>query len=243
VSLSIRPLEAGFRGELTIRAGRSQAERVLSSQRCDELVDALALVAALALKNAAPLASRATAPPMPLPPRAPASRAPRPWQVGAGLAGGVLQGVAPTPAGGGELFVQLTVLRWLHPSVEVGASLFGQTDHLAGRDVRFLWAAGHLTVCPLRLATPGERFSAAPCARLDLGGQRVGAATTRTTAWVAPALLARGRLRLTRWLGLEAELGASFPLLRYRYAFSPGPTVYTVPVAGLYGRGGVVAWF
>jgi hypothetical protein len=119
-------------------------------------------------------------------------------------------------------------------------------------DARFTWIAGRLEGCPgtwprailsPRAAGP-VHVGVSPCALIDLGaltgeGSRTFDAARETRPWVAPGLLARVQLDLFRALLIEAEAGVTFPLLGYRYYFSPTTTVFTVPRAGLFGGLGV----
>ena len=65
------------------------------------------------------------------------------------------------------------------------------------------------------------------------------AAASATRAWVAPGLLARASARIVGPLVLEIEGGAAFPLLRYRFYFSPDVTAHVAPTVSLQGSIGV----
>lgn len=84
-------------------------------------------------------------------------------------------------------------------------------------------------------------LSVSPCAFVEAGALRSEGITAfspvvTTRPWVAPGLLARVQVDLVGWLILEAEGGATFPLVRDTFYFNPSLLAHEVPAAG--GRAG-----
>jgi hypothetical protein len=181
------------------------------------------------------------------------------WRLSVGTHLVVTGAVAPDPLFGLQLLADVTLFSdWaLAPTFRLsfvrGRSALASTDD---GYARFTWLAGRLEVCPStwprsaaspRAAGP-VRVGISPCALLDLGaltgeGSNTLDAADETRPWVAPGLLGRLQLDLFRALLLEVEAGVTFPLLKYRYYFSPTTTVFTVPTAALFGGLGVGARF
>jgi hypothetical protein len=164
-------------------------------------------------------------------PDAPASR----WRAGWGLLFGGASAVAPglaeiARAGDGVLS---PAFRLAMTEADTGFRVVG-----ARQRARFALVSGRLEACPVR-ADVLRTLSALPCARFEAGEltasglARVGLSTTRP--WAAPGAGARIEWWLFDRLRLEAEAGASFPLVRDTFSFGvpPGPVsqVHAVPVA------------
>ncbi len=189
--------ESGGAGTLSIREGdAAPSERTLSGAACDEVVSALALVAALAVDPLASTAPRSElvlpAEPEPEPEPAPApkpepakapvervsspprpspkpARAPaEPTQFRAGLRADLVSGPAPKPllAGGFELFLHRKTL--LGES-GLGLGFFAAQTGVGGPDLetaRFRWLVGRVALCPLGAGRPLYYHL---CAASDLG--------------------------------------------------------------------------
>jgi hypothetical protein len=141
-------------------------------------------------------------------------------------------GVAPDPLLSPGLAAELDGGRWLLRMTLHGA-LSGSLEQPVGA-ARFVWLAARVDGCAPRV---GDVFQLWPCASLEGGTLFASGSGTdddrdATDAWLAPGL--NGRLR---WLPappwvVEAQVGASFPLIRQRYLL-PEAEVYRVPwVAG-----------
>jgi hypothetical protein len=221
-----------FVGALLIeRAGVVLVRRSLSGTSCDEVVEALALLAALGLVDV-PAPSPAT----------PTGRPPEKRRsLSLGAEAGVYQGIAPGAAFGAEVFLEPSLRRRLRarPSIRLGvAAAGGGWSNLAGREGSFVWAVGHFSVCPVRFLI-ARVLDLGPCIRLELGalhaaGRFPGTTRSATGIWLAPSLLGRLSWRMVGGLRLEAEVGASFPVFGSRHYFP-----YEVPPAAAVGRLGL----
>lgn len=241
VTLAVVKREGAYEGQLTVESpGVESSRRVLADRSCEQVVDALALIAALAVNESAdaPVAPPPAAPP-PVPVAAPAIRVSPPPShaatTGFGGDGGAYRGVSPHTAFGGELFAERTlhVGGILAPSIRLGIAATTAATTVDPGQARFVWAAGELGVCPIRIEL-GAGVAVAPCARFDLGalyarGTGVGQAERDTQLWLAPSALARIVWRIARHVGVELDVGAVVPLERNRYYFPPSTTVFEVP--------------
>jgi hypothetical protein len=224
----ITETEAGYQGSLAVDGVGGTGSRELAAARCDDLVEALALVIALAIDPAA-LSAPAPAPP-PSRAEAPPPAAPSPWGgavvVGAGASGGVIP--SPSPALSAE--VRLLRRGLGHAALALVA---GSSDRSTdGGNATFRWLSGRGSLCWQMLQGP---IDADACAHLEVGGitaegSGVARAYQATRTWLAP-----GPHVAARWSGrlllVEAQAGVSVPILRDRYHFEPGMTVHRTWVA------------
>ncbi len=250
----------GVKGTLTIvdPSGRTSVREVAAAS-CDDVVDAVALMAALAVdSNAVTSPIRPTQSPTRIPEPAPtrepsgsiSSTASSRWRLSAGVDIGFRTGLAPDALWEAPLFVEL--------ARDVPASLGGPSfrasfEHTAtGAEVispgaaRFTWTAGRLDACPVRLGA--DKVGLSPCARLELGalsGTGTGIANGReeTRFWSATGALGRVDWRLGEGLYVEAEGGAMISLTREHYFFPPNTPIYDVPDLGASGSLGFGAYF
>jgi hypothetical protein len=209
----------GWRGTLDIVEGDgTSTTRDVSGATCAEAVDALVLVAALAIEDRQEsVAARPRVQPAPA----------EPWRASAGAGLGRYAGVTPSPAYGASVFA----------AVAHGAQRFRigvtATEEVATpmTAAAFRWTIGRAEVCPYTVSW--SWLALAPCAGLEAGvlsgrGIDVGMADGGARPWVAPD----GLLRLTVQLGraaLELDGIVAAPLVRDRYFIAPGTTVHEVP--------------
>jgi len=241
VAVTIAPATGSERIEGTMRVGESV--RHVEGATCEEVADALSLVAVLTfdpeagLTEPAPPASEPPPPPAP-PVRPPSSGSPlRPapaaerWRFRLGIHG-VAATVDELPLGAsivGEMARdrQLSTLTFRLALTTYSASVEQGT-----RAANLIWAFLVPQVCPLRVhAGP---VSLSPCAGVAMGV--LSSAPTRgvvspksfTRAWIAPRGAVRARIALTSRLGLEVEAALDVPVSRDRYAFG-AEEAYRVP--------------
>ena len=187
-------------------------------------------------RTAQPTAPSATArPPTPSSnastdaPEAAASASPRDaagWAFRAGLSALGVSAMAPEPLLGGRASGE-----WVYLATEVVAPSFrasvGYATHAGfavdGGTAHFAYAGTNLEICPLRLPAAGPLLLR-PCAMADLGlvfarGADTIAGRVETRPWVA--LGGGGRLEwaLGRRVGLDLEVGCTFPIWRDRFLF------------------------
>ena len=255
LDVTITETAGAFDGEVHVtHADGTATVRRVSSTRCDEVTDALELVAAIALgldarpiDRAPPPPPRHEAPP-PSPPAAPPSSR---WRLGAALRGALLTSVGPRTELAPDVALQLALdaRGALAPLFEVSGTWAPSGNITAAEGVATiaLWA-GALTVCPVRLAFGS--FSVRPCAEVSAGAF-VASATgpnvdggSLTALRVAAAPLARLEWEIADHFGIEGEGGADFELVREHFFFEPlGTNVFTSPTAGALARLGVfVRW-
>jgi hypothetical protein len=257
LALTILPTDDGFEGAVALREAGRAAERRLRGATCAEVAAAVVLVAAITIDPSvalgAPPPPPPPAPPPPPPPApSPAPSPPPPAPPAVALAVGVQaaaqSGIAPSASGVGRAFVELLLRPAadgpLRPTVRLAAvrALAQETETAAGT-AELSMSGGRLDVCPLRLPLVGP-LELRPCAALDVAahlgaGTRTVKAASETRAWIAPGALARASLRVVGPLVVEAEGGATFPLLRYRFYFGPDVTAHSAPAASLTGSIGV----
>jgi hypothetical protein len=258
VTVRTKPERSVARVEF-VDADGQRASRTIGAETCDEVVNGIALVTALAMdaragdKTPEPEAPSGVFPaPTPAqfrPPAAPPLALPAGpergarWDVGAGI--DVASAYAPSAAIGLRLFVEHS------PSFfSVRASAMhadsGKVD-VGGDRARFRYWGGRLEGCPLRLDL-GTQLQAVPCAGLDAGaldgeglpGTGIANPKRATELWLAAVVIARLVLEIDRFLLLEAQADARFPLLRHEfYLESPDRDVHAIPAIGLGGSLGV----
>ena len=222
-----------YRLHLAIRHSSAKlGERDLAGKTCDEVIEAAALIVALAIHKEAEAAAAQpavidTTEPVPAP------ETPMTWTAGAGLGGeaGGLPGVGP------GIGVALAALRPPY-RVELAAMFwFGRRATLAssaeGGDLDLL--AGTLRGCY------GERVGG--CAGIELGGLHasgVGTTTTMThwTSWLAPSAGVVGRWPVAERIWIVAHADLAIPLTRPHFVIDGNQTDVFQPAA-VVGRGSV----
>lgn len=242
---------------VVVDATGTSVRREVDGATCDEVVDAIALMAAVLLEGRSEPGVQSAEPPMPTPPRTPprgvvardvdsrptASPASVPlgWAVGAHAV--LLGGVAPSLAAGVRAMAELGIDRpgVFRPALRLSFAWTARTSApTAVSNTHLSFLSGRAEACPLRLE--GAHAALVPCATFDLGRIAVDPGTgSRARLWLAPGIVARATWSVTRFLDLEVEGGLAFPLLRYHFFFEPEPQVYRVPAVG--GTGGLGAAF
>jgi hypothetical protein len=247
----------GRQGRLVIRSvDGHELTREVPGQSCIEIVDGMALVAAVTMDPDLARAEARTPETAPQPcgvastktsdsRPAPCARVvPRPIQaahfrVGAGVGIGLSQGLAPDPAIGAGVFVEVSrshPTAWA-PAVRVSLHRFESplVDTPIGQ-AELTLTGGRISGCPVRLPARSA-WGLRPCLSLEAGrlegvGLGVISARRETGLWIAAAPIARLELNLLRMLWIEAEGGPLFPIIRHRFVFKPDTTVHEVPALG-----------
>ncbi|MBK7535160.1 MAG: hypothetical protein IPI49_07235 [Myxococcales bacterium] len=223
-----------------------RSQREISGARCEDVVHALALIAALALDRAgagaAPPAGLAPAPDPPAPPAPPPARrpasaaAPRSstareprWQWHALTAGLLTRGVSPKPMVAALAGARVERRRLFHGwlAVAIGA----HTSATEQGEVSFLWTTARGGLC---WNLDPEDLWAELCADVDVGRLRVEAAhavraTTARRLWLG----AGGHVGLawpkTSRAFVQLQAGLLAPLLRDHVYLTPNVNVHTTP--------------
>lgn len=243
-------------GELVLREldGR-ETRRALRGKTCDEVVSALAFIAAILVDPTA-LSRTRTEAPRPAPP---ASAPPRPderapsrtgtFRFSAGAGASLETAVSPDPAFGP--YAELSVERGTHAARGLSAGVAfhriasGPYRTRAG-SATFTWTAGRAWLCPLSLPASGV-FSFAPCGEVESGtlvadGDETVNEKTVVRPWLAFGPLARLELRPTSFLSLTLDGMAVFtPLSHPTFYFAPNIEVFSVPMVGFASRAGIRA--
>jgi hypothetical protein len=261
-------------GTLVIRStDDAESERVVSGDTCEEVVSALALIAALAIDphaSAAPVPVEAAAPPPPpsSPPapapasEVPAREAPRPsptsgplggWRLATSVDASIAGGVTPRSAFGVPVMIHVlgargTGGRALAPTFHLGfeRASTGTGDVQGGASARFTWTVGIVEGCPHRFQSGPISFE--PCLRFEAGalrgeGANIAPAREDTRAWLALGAALRAEWSVLGPLFVEAEAGARAPFFRTTYFFEPDTTIYRPPAVGALAGAGVGARF
>jgi hypothetical protein len=248
--VELQDRSSGVVGQLRwLEPGAAETARAVSGATCEEVVSALALIAAV-LVDPASLTRSPTSPQRaaaPIPPKQP-----EPWRfrptfgVGARLATAFGPGWSLGP--GVELGLESEHGGRRGPAAGLALErLAPPTASTRAGDADFATTLGRLTLCPLRFPTTGALF-VAPCAAFEAGSMH--AAGTRTLGrhevsilWLAADPVASFSYRPIRILSLDLEVLGVFPLVRDRFYFGPSPPFFSIPIAGFSARAGLrVIW-
>ena len=257
LNVSIREVPGGLSGRIELRGEEgATSAREVKAQSCDQVVAALAIMAALAIDpdaSTAPLPKPKPAP-KPLPPKPAAKPAPRAastepppslqshWKAGVSLA--VLAGVFDDPALAVRPFVELAregPQRWGY-TVRLSAARFESKVRVSEGTGEFALYSGRLEPCPAHLRAWDPVWISA-CLALDPGWLRARGAdvTPRQSVsrfWFAAGATARIELRLFEILALEASGELFFPFVRDRFFVGTDSTVHRT---GAVGGGGAIS--
>jgi hypothetical protein len=244
-----------FVGRLSLIAaeGRSTT-KTLSGRKCDDLVDVLALVAALAVQadEAATPPAQPPAPPAPVPsepvdqPQAPA---PAPGLLGVWAGGVVAAGPAPAVVLGAGAGVDWawTTPGLLSPALGLGVIAGAAPDvSRTGGHAGFAWFTARLDACAVRLAV-GQVMQIRGCLVADVGllhahGSSTVNAQSSSRAWLALGASSQFDFPVGSRFALHVVAGVEAPLRRDRYAFG-SVDFFEVPVLIATGSVGLAAHF
>ncbi|MBN9159829.1 MAG: hypothetical protein J0I07_02605 [Myxococcales bacterium] len=141
--------------------------------------------------------------------------------------------------------------RWLRewkPSLGIGIrQSFPQERKLSGGSVEFLWTAGHLRVCPFRIALGGVA-EVSPCAEMNIGRLHASAdgfpdARGASTFWLDLGGSVWAAVNLSKRVFFSSTVLVTAPVTRQPFALASGASVSTAPALGLLGGIGVGATF
>lgn len=258
-AVALSSASSGMIGELVLREldGR-ETRRALRGATCDEVVRALAFIAAILVDPEA--MARVPGAPLPVLPRRaplasqPSERSPEPrsrarFRAGASAGASLETSVSPKTAFGpfAELFVERESdgARGLSFGAAFHRVTAPSTRTRAGR-ADFSWTAGRAWLCPLSLPSRGA-FSFAPCGEAEAGVLTVKGSDTVDPKpvrrpWLAFGPLGRLELRPTRSLSITLDgILVLTPLSHPTFYFAPDIDVFSVPVVGFASRAGIRA--
>lgn len=251
-AIAVRDEGERFVGALTVHSNQSSSEqREVSAKSCEEVLETLALIVAVAIDPNASLSRRPprreppnasspppTAPPptptkasRPVAPRAPVEpgRAPA-WHQWLALgieARGAFSSDAAT-AGSVAFELERRMPGGWGWSMRLAAlrSLESRISDPFGREATFQWSAGRIDAGPLLLAA-NEVVSVQPGLGLDLGAIEAEAERSATRLWVSALAFLRTRWNAFSPFSLEGTVGAFTPLTRDEFVlFDPNAVVY-----------------
>jgi hypothetical protein len=241
-------------------------ERRIEAATCDEVVDALELVSALALGlepsglSSAPAVPAPSSPPAarPVADRSPTgaegeTRSPKQsWHLGGGAHAAVitLLGPSPQPGIGAYLSVGAEGPSVWSPELRISAlRLQSGTFETAVGSATLTLLTASVEGCPLRVPL-GHDLALRPCGGLQLGSlEGVGAGTAlsnvrpQSLGWSSLFGVARIGWTFLRYLLLEADVGLVVPLAIHHIYFGPDTTIYDVPAVGALATAGLGAHF
>lgn len=226
----------------------AETVRAVSGASCDEVVSALALIAAVLIDPDAPARMARRAPP--LPPQVPPVTARSGWRLRPSLGAGAAlsTAVAPRTALGPRLELGLEVERGglRGPAITLALEHLGSvTQSTAAGNADFGTTLGRLALCPLRWPRSGP-LVLAPCGGFELGALHAAGSETHdrrshTLTWLAADALATVAYQPLSVLRLGLALGAVVPFEHNRFIFGPATPVFRVPAVGFAAQAGVQA--
>jgi hypothetical protein len=236
-----RPTKTDTKGELSIRyADGTQAERTLDGKACDSVVDALALMSAMALDptivpgaSPAPEPVEASVPPPATVTYAPATSAldlEPGFHVAGGLGGGAVLGVMPAVVPDIAAFIELAQAKPGVFSQTLRAAVDYSTSGavgVPGGGVAMARTALLVDACPVRWAPGPLRLS--PCAHaeagvLSAGGVLVTPALTVVRPYLSAGLLGRLQFVFGTRFFVDLSGDVTAPFVRDRFYFEPSPS-------------------
>lgn len=221
---------ARVRGVLHLETGGDASDRPLEGATCEEVVDALALVFALAIEEREEATRANPTPPAPddgSPPSSPpAQEDARAWRA-AVVARGTLRGtLAPSASLGGTLGFELRQSAGggirLAPSVRIMLG-YAANDFSLDQGRRAIMRAGIATLegCAPRAAPASEWIAVDACAHAELGFVDARVRPDGLGGSAGPWLLAgvglRGRVAVSRTMFVEADGALDAPLSQNRF--------------------------
>jgi hypothetical protein len=243
--VTVAAAASGSSGRLERQTTRGTvAIRELEAQRCEEVTEALALSLEIALEPDAPASTAARgsgaldaseAAAVPALDAGAATAVPRRERrvLELGAQGSLARGIAPGWAPGLAVFAELRAPQpWaLTGRLSLGAAF--ASDRVVAIDVDVLWLAARAEGCLFELRAGA--LSLQPCLGAELGRLRGAssgsAARNDAGVWGAALGHVRASLELDERFALEAQLGASVPLVRYALGSSLGGDLFrTEPV-------------
>jgi hypothetical protein len=232
IRLELASTEAGYSGRVSVALPGHTVERQVSDTRCEALVEALVLIAAIVLdperRAFAATPQTKSSSTLLISQRRLSVALPASWSVG--LAGAMRTGVAPTALLTPGVYVAHRREHFGMVGHYQGSLTFGQTERLRFDlgEAEFAWGAGRFAACPVGGA--GARISYGVCGIAEFGwlrgqGLSITAANSTGGFWLAPGLGFTGNVDVGP-LQFGAFGGALVPVVRDRYYFSPNETVH-----------------
>ena len=246
LNVTIEPDAQGLVGRVTFMRAEQNTVRELQAARCNELVQALALIVAILIDPQAsvapiPTPEESLPPTVNFPPAAAPEPPPRPTRIWfiAGPEVALDTAVTQEAAVVGRLFFGIG--RGEHSLALSSARLSfsrasaHESSPVSSYRAEFVRETARLDGCLLRVRAGGLAFE--PCPFVELGRLRAvgihsAGSVTRSELWSSLGLVLRPSWTFSRRLVLGAGIGVQLPLGRYRFAFTGEPEVTHTPVIG-----------
>ncbi|WP_146648438.1 hypothetical protein [Labilithrix luteola] len=254
VRVEIRVEEHGdlSSGKLTLGVGAERAEREASSPSCEEVIAALAVMAAIGLdENVPPVEEPPPSPPPPTvamqpsagkaPPRAPvAAEPPRAAVMTVSLGTGVQSSTNRALVVMPTLFGEIGWRTAVAPSLRIGVGRsFSHTFSTSRGGASVQWTEAIVDACSEFLR--GGDFHGGVCATGEVGQLRAEVEPplhfpAQSRWWVTAGASARVAWQFHPRLSLEVSGGARMPIVADRLFFEPNTEVYDAPaIIGFFG--------
>jgi hypothetical protein len=246
----------GVIGELRFRElDGAETLRAVPGKSCEEVIPALALIAAVLIDPEAasrlppalapgPASSPATAAAPALPAKGQALRLHPTLGAGAAFSSVLAPNLSYAPSF--ELGLETTLGGRRGPALSLAVERFASSAvSTSAGSADFSTLLGRLTLCPWQHPQKGI-FFVAPCGAFEAGSLHVSVADTSneqepTVLWLAVGPAVHLEVRLLPFLGLGLDVLGIFPLVRDHFYFAPDHPVFSVPVFGWTGRLGLKA--
>jgi hypothetical protein len=260
--LDIEARSDRYVGELRVRDAEGlESQRELAASTCEELVDAMAFLAAVSAtlgvgqsipppaEAAVPAAPRTAAPVTRSEPPLDATKRSR-WRFAIGSEATVVSWVGPSLRLGPEPLLEARYERdrLVSPVLRLsGTYVTSESVSTAslGGTASLTFIAARLESCPIRWRAL-RTVAISPCVGVRGGviegtGANIIDNNSQTKPWLSAELLGRVEWTPVGWLFFEAQGGGSVPFFRYDYLFNPGAQLTETPAVGWFaGAGGGV---
>lgn len=259
IRVAITPSERLFRGRLIIEepSGSTRSDEV-PWERCEDVVSALAVKAAIIVDGSSPEALPAIGPraqPQPLwadlrwssaPAMTKLDEPPKPWRLTIGADLSAMGAVSPRLALTPSIFLDVSRAGDGFDALSIRLSILRAIDDFQTENqiVTMQWIASRLEACPYhqRLSV----FTLSPCVGADTGAIEWAVdAPGVGRHWLDLTMIGRAQATLFGRLVLEAQAGVIVPLTRYEFGLGQqrlyGKSLHKVPaISGLIGGGTAV---
>jgi hypothetical protein len=230
--------------------------RVIPTAKCDEMVAAMALIAAIFMDpNGVSVADVASVPTFTAPRETKTDATVRSnmqarWVFAVGAAAFLASAVAPDLRLGfaGEFDVKFETQRPLSPWIGLTAMRTGKAPfETTGGTAVFDWLALRLTLSPMRWPSTGP-FALRPAlftevGRLNGSGKDTAAPDSTHLLWTAAGALLRVEVTPQRWFAIAVDGGLVVPMRHDSFYFTPNPPLFRIPTLAFWSQLGVAAQF
>jgi len=245
-----------FSGELRVRElDGYETTRAITGGSCDEVLSALALIAAVLIDSNAeprPPEARVSGMEAPVADRSSDAVSAGWWRLGAGVGAGIETAVSPevVPTFSLQLEAEHLGRGTFSPRIALAVHRSaGSTVETAAGSAHFRWTAARVSGCPVRFPVVA-RLAVQPCLFFDVGaleatGQQTYQSASANLVWYALGGVARAEYVPMAPLSISLDGGLLLPLVHDRFYFDPGgpPNTLQLPRIGFTLRAGIAVYF